>query len=60
MEMRCIKVEIKLNGVVFVILIFQVLFEIRKQLSEVFGIDEGNIYVSVFLVGGVYGGKIMV
>ncbi|ANS48796.1 xanthine dehydrogenase molybdenum-binding subunit [Bacillus thuringiensis] len=60
METRCTKVEIKSNGVVLVTSTSQAPFEIRKQLSEAFGIDEGNIHVSVPLVGGAYGGKIMV
>ena len=60
METRCTKVEIKSNGVVLVTSTSQAPFEIRKQLSEAFGIDEGNIHVSVPLVGGAYGGKTMV
>lgn len=60
METRCTKVEIKPNGVVLVTSTSQAPFEIKKQLSEAFGIDEGNIHVHVPLVGGAYGGKTMV
>ncbi|PFU40485.1 aldehyde oxidase [Bacillus cereus] len=60
METRCAKAEIKPNGSVLVTSTSQAPFEIRKQLSEAFHIDEGKIHVQVPLVGGAYGGKTMV
>jgi CO/xanthine dehydrogenase Mo-binding subunit len=57
METRCAKAEIKPNGDILVSSTSQGPFEIRKQLSEAFDLDEGKIHVHVPLVGGAYGGK---
>ncbi|MBO9129432.1 xanthine dehydrogenase family protein molybdopterin-binding subunit [Bacillus sp. 165] len=60
METRCAIVEIKSNGDVIISSSSQAPFEIKKQLSQIFGIDDGNIQVHIPLVGGAYGGKTMV
>ncbi|MCM3737627.1 xanthine dehydrogenase family protein molybdopterin-binding subunit [Bacillus cytotoxicus] len=57
METRCARVEIKPSGDVIVHSTSQAPFEIKRQLSEAFEIDEGKVIVHVPLVGGAYGGK---
>ncbi|ENQ3079002.1 xanthine dehydrogenase family protein molybdopterin-binding subunit [Bacillus cereus] len=57
METRCARVEMKPNGDVIVHSTSQAPFEIKRQLSEAFQIDEGKVIVHVPLVGGAYGGK---
>ncbi|PEN78894.1 aldehyde oxidase [Bacillus cereus] len=60
METRCVKAEIKPDGDVFIFSTSQAPFEIKKQLSETFQLDENKVHVYVPLVGGGYGGKVAV
>ncbi len=57
METRNAKAQILPNGNVIIHTSSQAPFSVRKRLSKVYGIPEGNIIVKVPLVGGAFGGK---
>ncbi|MEI5909249.1 xanthine dehydrogenase family protein molybdopterin-binding subunit [Bacillus spongiae] len=57
METRGVIAEIKPNGDVEITSASQSPFEIRRDLSDAFGLNAGNIHVTVPLVGGGFGGK---
>ncbi len=58
METRCATAEIKPDGSIHISSTTQAPYRIKKELSDSFHLDEGNIIVNTPLVGGGYGGKV--
>lgn len=57
METRTAKAEILPNGIIRIQTSSQAPFEIKKQIGDLFKIDQSKIIVEVPLVGGGFGGK---
>ncbi|MEN1968552.1 xanthine dehydrogenase family protein molybdopterin-binding subunit [Lentibacillus sp. N15] len=60
METRCAIVEIKPDGVVHITSTTQAPYGIKKELSDIFHLDEGKIIAKVPFVGGAFGGKVAI
>lgn len=60
METRCSIVEVKPNGEVHITSSTQAPYNIKKELGDLFNIDEGKIIVKAPYIGGGFGGKVAI
>ncbi len=58
METRCAIAEIKSDGTVHITSTTQAPYGIKKELSDIFKIEEGKIIARAPFVGGAFGGKV--
>lgn len=57
METRSAQAKINSDGIVFIRSSSQAPYGVRKEVSKVFGLEEGKVIVEVPFVGGGFGGK---